>query len=344
MQEAIFTLQTITPLFLAGADQSTAELRAPSFRGAMRYWLRSLVGGGYGTDPDGLKKVIAAETAVFGATEIGSAVRVKVSGASRKPDQFTERTNIQVRGEWKATGKGYLLWSMSRSGNAARGNEKPARWYYPLGTQFQVTISAQDREAAGVQALQQAISSFWLLTRLGGMGSRSRRCGGNFDIVQAEGNVTDLAFDSAGTAQSLKQQIEQSIRVARSLFHVTPHTQNSPQFDTMAPGSCRIWILPGSSVSWRNADEAMRVMGEELQSYRSTVPFQQRRVFGLPLKGINERRSSPLHLRVVKLQQDKYAGIATLFKTRATGIPMSDYGHIEGWITTSFPGALEVSL
>src|SRR5712691_3630676 len=31
MQEVTFEVQTITPLFLAGADQATAELRAPSF-------------------------------------------------------------------------------------------------------------------------------------------------------------------------------------------------------------------------------------------------------------------------------------------------------------------------
>ena len=62
MQEVTFTLQTITPLFLAGAEQDSAELRAPSFRGAMRYWLRALVGSKYGTNKEGLKEVVAAES------------------------------------------------------------------------------------------------------------------------------------------------------------------------------------------------------------------------------------------------------------------------------------------
>ncbi len=53
MQEVTFNVQTITPLFLAGADQAAAELRAPSFRGIMRYWLRALVGGLAETSPDG---------------------------------------------------------------------------------------------------------------------------------------------------------------------------------------------------------------------------------------------------------------------------------------------------
>ncbi len=74
MQEIIFTLRTVTPLFLAGADQSAAELRAPSFRGLMRYWHRALVGGLVGTDDAGLKKVSEAESTLFGTTDKGSAI------------------------------------------------------------------------------------------------------------------------------------------------------------------------------------------------------------------------------------------------------------------------------
>jgi CRISPR-associated protein Cmr1 len=41
------TLETVTPLFLGGADPRGApELRPPAFRGAMRYWLRELIEGG----------------------------------------------------------------------------------------------------------------------------------------------------------------------------------------------------------------------------------------------------------------------------------------------------------
>ncbi len=68
MQEVTFTLQTITPLFLAGADQTKAELRAPSFRGVLRYWLRALVGGLVGADDTGLRQVIEVEADVFGTT------------------------------------------------------------------------------------------------------------------------------------------------------------------------------------------------------------------------------------------------------------------------------------
>src|SRR2546421_9149932 len=179
MQEVTFTLQTITPLFLAGADQTRAEIRAPTFRGLMRYWQRALVGGLVGTGQEGLKQVMQAETDVFGATDTGSAVSIKVSGVSGEPREFNEQISVRVAGKWQATGKGYLLWSMAKSGREDKGNLKPARWYYPPGTSFQVRLSARGQDET---KLKQAVAAFWLLTHLGGIGSRSRRCAGSLAV------------------------------------------------------------------------------------------------------------------------------------------------------------------
>src|SRR6266699_294978 len=106
MQEVTFEVETITPLFLAGADQGTAELRAPSFRGEMRYWLRALVGGLVGTSGEELTKVKDIEATVFGSTNMGSAVRIRVSEPSTKPEEFKRES----RGR-DVTGRDYLLWS-----------------------------------------------------------------------------------------------------------------------------------------------------------------------------------------------------------------------------------------
>lgn len=45
MKKINFTLETLTPLFLAGNDQNAVELRAASIRGHLRYWYRALLGG-----------------------------------------------------------------------------------------------------------------------------------------------------------------------------------------------------------------------------------------------------------------------------------------------------------
>src|SRR6266576_1568973 len=92
MIQVTFTLSTLTPLFLAGADQTKAELRAPTFRGLMRYWYRALVGSLVGANEEILQQVMKAETAVFGATDTSSAVSIRVSDSSKDPQRFKKES------------------------------------------------------------------------------------------------------------------------------------------------------------------------------------------------------------------------------------------------------------
>jgi CRISPR-associated protein Cmr1 len=341
MQEVIFTLRTLTPLFLAGADQTAAELRAPSFRGLMRYWQRALVGGLVGTTPQGLEKVKATETAVFGATDTGSAVSLKVSAASSEPKEFTEQISERVGGKWQATGKGYLLWSMARSGSIERRNLKPARWYFPPGTNFEVTLSARGQDDT---KLKQAVAAFWLLTLLGGIGSRSRRCAGSVAVQTVKGNIVGLPFNLPQNGEALKQQIEQGIKTAKALYQLNQLSIRQAQFDILTQGMCRIWILQDDQ-PWPTAEIAMQRLGENLQSYRSHIAIERRKIFGLPLPPIifNKRRASPLLLRVAELQGNKYVGVAVLFKTAGSDVSMGDYKFIEDWVN-EFRGKQEVML
>src|SRR6266568_7440433 len=195
MKEVTFTLQTITPQFLAGADQGTAELRAPSFRGVMRYWLRALVGGSVGTSREELTKVKNVEAAVFGTTDTGSTMQVRVSGQPTRLEEF-KRDSLK-RGE---SGKDYLLWSLDRFG------DKPRRRGFPQNYTFQVALSTHSMDDT---TFKQGIAAFWLLTHLGGIGSRSRRCAGS---LQAIGDTTTLPFDIPQTAQALQDQLTRGIQ------------------------------------------------------------------------------------------------------------------------------------
>jgi len=308
----------------------------------MRYWQRALVGGLVGTTSQGLEKVKETETAVFGATDTGSAVSIKVSAASSEPKEFTEQISVRVGGKWQATGKGYLLWSMARSGSIEKKNLKLARWYFPSGTTFEVTLSARNQNAV---RLKQAVAAFWLLTYLGGIGSRSRRCAGSLVVQSMKGNTTtNLPFSTPANTQTLKQQIEQGIKTARTLYSHNQQLIKDAQFDVLTRGSCRIWILQDEQ-PWPTAEIAMQRLGENLQSYRSHIAIERRKIFGLPLPPIifNKRRASPLLLRVVELQGRKYVGIAVLFKTSGSDVSMADYKFIEDWIN-EFRGKQEVML
>lgn len=54
--------KVVTPMFLAGTDKDTPELRASSIRGALRWWFRA-VAGGYITALTELKRL---EGCLFG--------------------------------------------------------------------------------------------------------------------------------------------------------------------------------------------------------------------------------------------------------------------------------------
>jgi CRISPR-associated protein Cmr1 len=373
MQEVTFTLQTITPLFLAGNDQQEieipfkyrrenpysqevkfaweykAELRPPSFRGSMRYWQRAIVGGIVGTDDDGLAYVIKAEQDIFGATDRGSAVSIRISDVSRPPQKFTENTGIMVDGEYQATGKGYLFWSMSRSGKGIK--YKPHRWYFPPDTTFKITLASHDQDPT---KFNQAIASFWLLTSLGGVGSRSRRCAGSLmakPLQPLTGDISNLPFKEPTNINELKVHLQNGIQIVRSLYPSLP--QRPPReatFDVLSASTCKIWILSSNEKDrpWSSYEEAMTNIGEKLQAYRKTIkPPERRAVFGLPLiiRDLVDRRlkreleghrqASPLLLRITKLQNE-YVCVAVLFKTQVQDIPLippQNYSLIEKWMS-----------
>src|SRR5437667_11504062 len=94
MRKDIFEVQTLTPLFLSGADLNTAELRPPALRGVLRYWQRALLGGMLGTDAQGRALVQQSEQALFGSIEHRSAVNITIAHASDLPRPFHEHLTL----------------------------------------------------------------------------------------------------------------------------------------------------------------------------------------------------------------------------------------------------------
>src|SRR4051812_14937180 len=74
MPKLTLTVETVTPLLMNGANQ-TPEIRAASFRGVFRYWLRAVLGGAY---QDNIRKLKEEEAKYFGSTEAASPLRIRV--------------------------------------------------------------------------------------------------------------------------------------------------------------------------------------------------------------------------------------------------------------------------
>lgn len=346
MHEVSFKLETLTPLFLAGADQNEPELRAPSFRGVLRYWLRALLGGclAHNGSPV-LADVVSQEAEVFGTTDRGSSVLLRLqSNQMTQPEPFRrERRDV-------VTGQDYLFWSMAMQGQ---------RRCYPPGGTFTVTLSMHNRpmpadvaqrvqEVAHRKAIfDQAVASFWLLTYLGGIGSRSRRGGGSLGLVETSGWEEEPRFQTSTTPEGFHDFLSAGLSAARRLCtRHPPAALRYADFDVLAPELCRIWILQDAT-PWTTAKQALEAIGSRLMAFRaekepdhagvarwltgSQIPTVERAIFGLPIQfryssGLSgfvqgaehDRRASPLLLRVAKLggASPRYVGVAVLFKSQ----------------------------
>ncbi|MBI4612628.1 MAG: type III-B CRISPR module RAMP protein Cmr1 [Planctomycetes bacterium] len=188
----------VTPCFLKGVSDDTPELRAPSVRGMLRWWLRAMLGGR--RDLKGIQKI---ESSLFGESAGDSGrqgkvfVRVEQSAGpvirrGTSPPDCQQDYTIRETSQGKDVRQnpivylGYGPYSYERG----RGNIT-TRGAFAAGTSFAVHFLVRQRLTDGEgNALASAV---WGLTRLGALGSRSRRGFGS--VVLEPGGGADALFE-----------------------------------------------------------------------------------------------------------------------------------------------------
>lgn len=147
-------------MFLNGADGQTPELRAPSIKGALRFWWRALNGHLPLTDIAHSKGLKSLESEIFGG-----------SG-----------DNVQ---------RSRVIITVSQNGPLSKGVHElvPRKTFmkaeaFAVGTMFDVTLKIKDNPYLNKE---KAIALFMLTCYLGGFGKRVRRGMGSVDIVAIDG-------------------------------------------------------------------------------------------------------------------------------------------------------------
>jgi CRISPR type III-B/RAMP module RAMP protein Cmr1 len=192
MKRSVFKLQFLTPAFIAGADpkssdgiQATAELRAASVRGQLRWWHRFL---GYDE---------ASEGRIYGviAGDRGHASRVLVRivdapAAVQQPQTAQEVVKAPKAQEQEKWGR-YMVFNLR--------NKKDARSCFPEKTSFGVLLQTRDLSHEDEKKLMHTMEVFsWL----GALGSRSRRCFGALTLLSMDGNPCQRPGSWAGLLQT----------------------------------------------------------------------------------------------------------------------------------------------
>lgn len=309
------TLETVTPMFLAGADQQKPELRAPSFMGALRYWFRAWQGA-FIAD---INKLKTKESLVFGGTgntTTGSAIRLTIPHGDVKVGSLQSYNRFKPQNNDSTNSISYFWWSQFLK-NESIGVIQP-------NTQFELIFSVNSF-VKEEKALEFAQKSLWLAVHLGGFGTRSRRTLGSVhceDVSEStdeEWLIKYLAQDAETLASSLNNSL--------SFFGLSSATPIKPEHHVLHPDHCRIYVVSGKK-PWESWEDAMSAMATAWKMYRSGsekqrgLSFEQKKAVGLPLKGYSpnknkkepERYGSPVFMKIAPVENG-FVGVVTIFRS-----------------------------
>ncbi|MFO7901714.1 MAG: type III-B CRISPR module RAMP protein Cmr1 [Planctomycetota bacterium] len=352
-------LETITPLWMGGAAYQP-ELRPPSFRGVLRYWLRALLGGMLGEDLGSLR---AAEAAVLGDTQRASPLVVRIDG--EEPRVGSAGVSAE---EWP--GVAYMFWSTyQRRRDAILPGETFDLQVLRRVWDFR-PVEVNHAPLGEDEVFYLFSAALWLLLRLGGAGARQRRCAGGMQATASPAgwpaNLPSPVIQ-ASTPGELAGELSEGLRSIRGGLTWPEKTPSAPSsYDILHPNACRILVVDQVFPTWWEATEWV---GRQLQEFRRshrgdasaiaelltrgriTATAIQRAVLGLPLvfffKSIFETltqggtpakearrkatasvvpqgrlgRASPLRVRVVRLAGEPPRFAVTMTLFRSRFLP-----------------------
>lgn len=173
MEEVVFEIEAVTPMFLGGADieNGVPEFRAASIKGLLRYWYRAIY-----------PKSFADEDRIFGSTDGRSPFRLKTEVV--KPC-IGEKGDDQ----WDRNPIAYLGYGPMQRNRDLKKTITTRKYFAPgsifrLHFNFPARLPPQDRISI--------LRAFWALSMLGGLGTRSRRGFGSYKIIPCHHSVPEV--------------------------------------------------------------------------------------------------------------------------------------------------------
>lgn len=244
--------RVVTPLFMAGADQTRFELREASFKGVLRFWWRALAWPRFEGD---LARIHEEEEVLFGSASAGqSRVSLRIN-----PDAKLNllRPPQQLRLHSKVVGEGvrYLGYGLMEAFGSKKKGTKDAELLRPAALpplSFHVQLRLRDVNSTDLESV---VSSLKLMGLVGGFGARSRRGFGSLVLNELTANGQQPWLAPKDT-DGLKQELRRFLQDA---------TESLPEYTAISRKS-RILILETSAPE---PTSALDTLGRELIRFRS---------------------------------------------------------------------------
>lgn len=257
------TYSVVTPLFCAGADSKTPEVRLPSFKGVLRYWWRALAWSRCGGN---LEVVRREEDRLFGSAGGGQS-RVLMRWASPPeptPIPVNEVLKVRAGGEVVGDGARYLGYGVmeafprknKRTGQRTAAGQLTRACLAPFD--FTVQMRGRDLNEQELTLLRDSLAALGIL---GGLGSKSRKGYGSL-VLQ------DLRVN--GQARWSTPRSMDELRSAITAFRPGPSDGDDgsgslPEFTALSSGARHVLLSSGKSEPL----ELLDLVGRELVRFRS---------------------------------------------------------------------------
>jgi CRISPR-associated protein Cmr1 len=296
MHSITFTCEVITPMFLAGPDGQTPELRPASIKGAMRFWWRAMHGN---LGLDELKKKEAMIFGGAGDNQGRSKVIVRVQCEHFTPSINEFRTTTfptYDRNKRRIEGKAFQTDPMLYLGYGVVNfinREITVREYIPVGTKFVIKISVYREDL-----IPEIVKAMKVFEQLGGIGAKSRNGLGCFQITNCTIDDKNQKIESVDFAQ---------FKLSRVLPSFTSLNNNISIFET-------------KKTDFPTWEEAFRELCIAYQHARQNIEkwhqWDSRELIGMPIIVRGERNdldnfivrhAKPYFMHVTR-QNNRYKG------------------------------------
>lgn len=247
------TYRVVTPLFCTGTDTTRAELRLPSFKGALRFWWRALAPLHCGGD---LETIRRQENALFGSSDRGQSLVLMQLELTDRPQTIGKGEILKAEGKVVGEGTRYLGYGVmatfaSQKSNMVAGELTRACLSAPFD--FSVHIRCRDLCPRQKTSLEHALIA---LGTFGGLGAKNRKGFGSLVLQSLLVDKTERRRSSRTIAE-LKKTIE-DIRAGQEKLTLPEYTALS--------GQTRHVILSSNK---KEPVELLDLVGRELVRYRS---------------------------------------------------------------------------
>lgn len=270
-----FKVEVVTPLFLGGADPKKAELRAPSIKGALRFWWRASYGS------DNLEEMKMRESEIFGSTENKANFSIQLENKPETDSVVADlppglKVLTQSKGKnFKISIIDYLAYGLCEYKREKKKNVY-TKAHIPVGTKFSIILSFNNQFYK-----EDILKAFYAFIKYGGLGARSRNGFGSLNLGDA---IEDSKF--SGTLKTF-----------------TAFNEHTKIFDNFK-----------QTAKWEDAlSEIGKVYREARSSLEKKHSFVKRQLIAKPLivkreVSLNDRHAKPYFLHVKKLYNGMYQG------------------------------------